>query len=224
MKNFAAVICTLFSFQANCLSPQQTGMPCADPKVQSQRSTEMEHLRQADQADRGWQLRGEPPTLKTLAGMNKHDLIRRKRVGEIFGEGCLNTAADYKAAFIIYQHGNNSDHYFQAFIWSHKVLLMGDQSAKSEVAMAIDRYLVSVDHKQLFGTQATKSIDGDCWCIQPVEESFPQSLRDDYRGGDDADFTGLAYLKILNAAKNCPVAFCGTKLQPSPQGTVPGFW
>ena len=88
--------------------------------------------------------------------------------------------------------------------------------------MAVDRYLVSLEHKQLFGTQASRP--SECWCIQPIEEGFPESLRSEYRGGGNAAVTGLAYLKILNAGKNCPAAYCDNKLQPSPKGTVVGFW
>lgn len=90
--------------------------------------------------------------------------------------------------------------------------------------MALDRYLVSINHKQLFGTQAIQSTLGSCWCIQPIEDSFPQKLRDEYRGGTNAAYTGLAFLKILNAEKNCPTTYCDIKLQETPKGTVPGFW
>jgi hypothetical protein len=84
--------------------------------------------------------------------------------------------------------------------------------------------LVSTGHKQLFGTQATLPTLGGCWCIQPIEASFPQSIRDEYRGGANAAYTGLAYLKILNLHANCPEAFCNSKLADTPKGTVPGFW
>ena len=199
-------------------------MPCADPNVQAQYSQELQKIQEADQADRAWQVQGEQPHPKILEKMSKNDLVRRKRVGEIFGEGCLNTAADYEAAFIVYQHGNTSDQYFQAFVWSKKALTLGDSHVKGDVAMAVDRYLVSIGHKELFGTQATESALGGCWCIQPVEESFPAKFREEYRGGLNASYTGLPYLKVLNKGNNCPEAYCDSKLQPSPKGTVPGFW
>ena len=159
-----------------------------------------------------------------LEGMAQHDLERRKRVGEILGEGCFKSPDDYAAAFIVFQHGNTSDQYLQAFLWSKQALALGKSHMKSEVAMAVDRYLVSTGHRELFGTQASQATLGGCWCIQPVELSFPEKLRSEYRGGPNADYTGLPYLKILNKGTNCPATYCLTKLLPSPQGTVLDFW
>jgi hypothetical protein len=36
--------------------------------------------------------------------MVKNDVLRRKRVGEIFGEGCFSKAQDFAAAALVYQH------------------------------------------------------------------------------------------------------------------------
>lgn len=156
--------------------------------------------------------------------MAEHDLERRKRVGEILGEGCFKSADDYAAAFTVYQHGNTSDQYLQAFLWSKQALAMGKSHMKGDVAMAVDRYLVSIGHKELFGTQASQTTLGGCWCIQPIEDSFPENIRSEYRGGPNADYTGLAYLKILNKGTSCPAEYCPTNLLPSPRGIVPGFW
>lgn len=203
---------------------QVVGAPCADIKTQSLRSLELQKIRKADQLDRSWQVQGLQPSNKLFDNISRNDLLRRKRVGEIFAEGCLNSVADYEAAYLVYQHGNTPDHFFQAFLWSKKAVSLGDLKAKGEVAMAIDRYLVSLGHKQLFGTQAFQSHPGDCWCIHAIEESFPKVLRDEYRGGENAAYTGLQYLKILNSSKSCPTAYCPSKLKASPTGIVPGFW
>ena len=200
------------------------GMPCADPAVQKQRSLELQKIGNEEQADREWQMKGLQPTQDILEEMAQHDLARRKRVGEILGEGCFKSADDYAAAFIVYQHGNTSDQYLQAFLWSKQALLMGKTKMKSDVAMAVDRYLVSLGRKELFGTQALQANLGGCFCIQPIEDSFPEKIRSEYRGGTNANYTGLAYLKTLNKGKNCSAGYCPTNLLPSPQGTVPGFW
>jgi len=227
MKTTIAAIVALLITQTSCATPATIGMPCADPNVQSQRSLELQKIRDADQADRAWQLNlgnGPGPDQKTLEKMSQKDLGRRKRIGEIFGEGCLNSAEDYEAAFIVYQHGNTPGQFFQAFLWSKEALKLGNSHAKGDVAMAIDRYLVSIDHKELFGTQASQSSLEGCWCIQPIENSFPAALREEYRGGTNTAYTGLALLKILNKGNSCPATFCDASLLPSPQGTVPGFW
>jgi hypothetical protein len=222
-KLLSLLIC--FFAQTACATTfADLGAPCADPAVQNNRSIELQKISREDQADREWQMKGIQPTLGMLEDMAKHDLERRKRVGEILGEGCFKSADDYAAAYIVYQHGNTPDQYYQAFLWSKKALELGKSHMKSDVAMAVDRYLVSIGHKELFGTQASQATLGGCWCIQPVEDSFPASIRSEYRGGPVADYTGLAYLTTLNKGKSCPVNYCPTNLLPSPKGTLPGFW
>lgn len=223
IKIIVSVIVCLAAGHAERAVARDLGMPCSDPKIQSKRSMELQRIRAEDQDDRVWQVKGEQPTEKMLLKMGKNDLKHRIRVGEIFGEGCLKSAADYEAAFLVYQHGNTPDQYFQAFLWARQAQSLGQPNMKGEIAMAVDRYLVSTGHKQLFGTQASKSSD-DCWCIQPIEETFPESMREEYRGGPNAAYTGLPYLKILNANSKCPAAYCEPPLLASPRGTVVGFW
>jgi hypothetical protein len=215
--------------QVNGETSVAIGMPCANAKIQARRSAELQRIRAADQADRAWQTSGAngspQPTLAGVEKMSRNDLQRRKRVGEILGEGCFKSADDYEAAFVVYQHGNTSDQYFQAFLWSQQALKLGNTKVKPGVALAIDRYLVSIGHKELFGTQAfAADLGHGCWCIQPVEDSFPDSRRSEYRGGADTAYTGLSYLRILNQGTNCPTSYCNTNLLPSPEGSVPGFW
>jgi hypothetical protein len=224
LSHLSAALLILGSTQVSHATSVAVGMPCSDPNVQAQRSSELQKILKADQADRAWQIEGKNPTLKNLEKMARNDLKRRKRVGEILGEGCFKTIADYKAAFTVYQHGNTPDQFLQAFLWSKQALKMGDDHMKPDIAEAVDRYLVSLGNKELFGTQAYEPTVGGCWCIQPIEDSFPDSLRDEYRRGKNAAFTGLNYLKTLNKGMTCPAAYCDTNLQPSPQGTVPGFW
>ena len=227
MKTCTSAFAALFISQASCATPAPAGTPCSDARTQSRRSSELQRIREADQADRAWQANLEKmpqPSQAVLERMSRNDLGRRMRVGEIFGEGCLQSADDYEAAFMVYQHGTTPGHYFQAFLWSKEALSLGNGHVKSEVAMAIDRYLVSTEHEQLFGTQASQPALGACWCIQPIEGSFPAVLREEYRGGPNEAYTGLAYLKILNRGTGCPDSFCDTHLRPSPQGSVPGFW
>lgn len=54
-------------------------------------------------------------------------------------------------------HGEVADHYFQAFYFANKADIQGYKDAKWLKAAAIDRYLVSIGHKQLFATQIFRS-------------------------------------------------------------------
>lgn len=195
---------------------------CIDqPEKQISRSNELKELVDADQNERvDFENLSEEDRLK----LSENDLNRRKRVGEVFGEGCFKTSGDYAAAALIYQHGDVPDHYFQAFIWANRAVQLGDLNQKSLGALAIDRYLFEIGKKQLFGSQAYASeIGGWCYCLVPVEPSFPDSFRKEYSGASLEE--RFEWLASINQGKNCPNNECPDfTLQPSPKGTVPGFW
>lgn len=155
----------------------------------------------------------------------KRDVERRKRVGEIFGEGCFTKAEDFAAAALVYQHGDVPDHFLWAFIWAKRAVELGDISQKRLMALAIDRYLVNIGHKQLFASQAIRPgmNPSTCWCLQQVESRFPDKRRKDIAGKTLSE--AFDWLKELNADNSsCPQEQCKQQLQGSPMGTVPGFW
>jgi len=93
------------------------------------------------------------------------------------------------------------------------------------MGMGLDRYLVTLGKKQLFATQAYKLMaDGTCWCLQPVERSFPESRRLEFAGRSLND--ALRWIDTLNAeTPSCGAAEeCAIDLTPTPAGSVPGFW
>jgi hypothetical protein len=189
--------------------------PC-DSSIYEQRAKELQQIVKADQDAR--------KSMPLPAGTEVADLKRRMRVGEIFGEGCFKTAADFSAAALVYQHGNVPEHFFQTFIWSKRAVELGDESQKRLMAMGLDRYLVSSGKKQLFASQAYKlGSNGQCWCLQPVEKSFPDAKRLEcmHRSLPQS----FKWVDELNKGTKCPAASeCPVVLSPSPAGTVPGFW
>jgi len=74
---------------------------CSENKgKQSARSNEIHNIYLADQKDReNW----NNLSREEMFEVQNRDLSRRKRIGEIFGEGCLNSAADFINAAMIYQ-------------------------------------------------------------------------------------------------------------------------
>lgn len=202
----------------------------SDPKLQQARSLELQQLHAADQALRVSK-NGEPIDFDKIDRnkMQKQDLAHRKRVVEIFAEGCLKSAADYLAAALIYQHGDVPDHYYQTYIWVTRAIKLGIngaevKSAKSMAALAIDRYLVSLGNKQLFGSQFSMAQPKDqCWCIDQVESSFPDTLRKEYLGQSLLERSRDSFA-MFNKGKNCPNVACSKNLKPTPKGTVPGLW
>ena len=187
-----------------------------DPERQALRSQELRTLVKEDQDDRTASI----DWVRVLP----RDEARRKRIGEIFGEGCFKTAEDYAAAALVYQHGNIPDHFFQTYIWAKRAVELGDPSQKRLMAMGIDRYLVNIGHKQLFATQASKPSMNDCWCLEEVEKSFPEKKRVELAQKSLAEM--LQWVDSLNKDQpTCkPATFCAKRFKDSPQGTVPGFW
>ena len=196
---------------------------CLDkPEMQASRSNELITMVEADQNERA---NFDNLSDEERLTLFDNDLIRRKRVGEILGEGCFKTPDDYAAASLIYQHGDVPDHYYQAFVWANRAVQLGDLNQKSLVAMTIDRYLVSIGKMQLFGSQAYASAaTGWCYCLESVESSFPDSIRKEYSGFSLQD--RYDRLASFNQDNGCSNIDCSTLelLQPSPKGTVPGFW
>lgn len=189
------------------------GLCINNKTLQEIRSSEIKKLKNEDQQDR------QNYTLNNSVAVK--DLKRRKRIGEIFGEGCITTPEDYFAAALIYQHGVNSDHYLQAYLWSKRAGEMGHPGGYQLSAAAIDRYLVSKGKKQLFGTQYYKNQDSKCFCIQPVEPAFTDRLRKKYSDRSLADNYNI--LKSINSAE-CEIQTCTIKLAPTIRGSVWGIW
>lgn len=213
-----------FSYSSIALSQNQLIPNCStDDKLQETRSKELAQLLALDQKER--KHLNHHMTVKEINNEINNDLIRRKRVGEIMAEGCLKTASDYVAASLIYQHGDVPDHYYLAFLWANRAIALGDVKQKELAAMTIDRYLISIGKKQIFGTQfhAENITHGGCFCLQQVERSFPDTLRMEYIGKKLAN--QYNYVSELNNQKiNCSLIECQTKLASTPKGTIMGFW
>ena len=90
-------------------------------------------------------------------------------------------------------------------------------------AAALDRYLVQTGHKQLFGTQMSRNASQD-WCIQPVELTFPESLRIKYVKFSVRDQIAHTLKGIGATISSSDVKECTPNLKSTPKGSVPGFW
>jgi hypothetical protein len=194
---------------------------CSDhPEVYASRSAELQKIVDADQSDR----QGSPDKID-WAKVGPRDLERLARIAEIFAEGCFKEAKDYAAAALVYQHGQVPDHYFQTFIWGKKAVDLGDPKQKWITVAGLDRYLVHSGQKQLFATQFGKDSGSPCWCLESVEESFPEDKRIEWAKLSVKQEFDMLKSYFNKDQKECAeVQYCRHVLKPTPKGSVPGFW
>jgi hypothetical protein len=209
-----AIISILLLSTSACASAQENPYACSKA-THDLRATEIQTIVKADQDDRtNMQI-----TPETVA----RDKTRRMRLGEIFGEGCFQTAADFSAAALVYQHGNAPEHFFQTFIWSKRAVELGDPSQKRMMGLGLDRYLVNTGRKQLYASQASKPNEKSCWCLEPVEKTFPDANR---KAQTDRSLKeAFQWVDELNKNTSCPAAQeCEKPLANTPEGSIPGVW
>lgn len=208
MKTCALLLSCLWLAPAAAAEPQRIifSNPC-----KTSRSAELKELADADQKDRVGDLTPES---------DARDLVRIKRVGEIFAEGCLQTGADYGAAALVFQHGHAPDHFLQTYIWASRAVALGDESARWLISRGIDRYLQNTGRKQLYATQSF-SLNGGCRCLWPVEESATDEDRRKIGAGTYAE--QLKWIDGQNAGTTCPPAGqCDVAADPVAKGSIPG--
>lgn len=85
--------------------------------------------------------------------VQKHDSIREKRVYELLDSNKVLTAADYKYAALIFHHGEDSVAYGMAVKLMKKSLELDSTRNKWYLAAITDRYLLSINKPQIYGTQ-----------------------------------------------------------------------
>jgi hypothetical protein len=117
--------------------------------------SEIHRLRVADQDDRRGFMSKSQAELDELAN---RDAARLKRAKEIYRSGGLVNGWDYFDAALVLQHSSNSEDYLLAHVLCTVAIDKGvGADARWLSAASLDRYLESIQQKQIFGTQ----YDGD---------------------------------------------------------------
>jgi hypothetical protein len=212
----------LIPYLQGCLhaSKNIVGASCRDdPEAYIEATKTLAQAYIADQKDRENSL---DFTSEKMVLMSKRDEQRRKVIAELFARGCFKSAADYKNAAIIFQHGLVPENYYQSFIWAKTAARLGDTEAQHLVNLAIDRFLVQSGFKQLFATQAIKQNDNKCWCLYPVESSFSDTERKIKTGKYLSE--QIEWLNTLNKKNTCAEWECSMKLKPVTKSEFPEFW
>jgi hypothetical protein len=137
----------------------QTVPPPNSAKSQSvpESSAEMKQIFIQDQFDRGNDPFAKPggPEPKALPGaeMRRNDDTREVRVKELLQQDQLHTGTDYYRAALVFQHSGNPEGILLAHVLAEVALSKGEAPALWLAAATLDRYLVQIKQRQIFGTQ-----------------------------------------------------------------------
>jgi len=108
---------------------------------------EMSAMFDADQSDRQNMDKIDWDAIAT------HDEEHRARTKALLAAGMLHSASDYYHAAFIFQHGHNSNDYLLAHTLAVVAASLGRKDAAWIAAASLDRYLMSIGQKQIYGTQ-----------------------------------------------------------------------
>lgn len=127
------------------------------PSSQPASNAEMKQIFLQDQYDRGNNPYAKPgdPQPKALPGIEirRNDDAREVSVKELLQQGLLHTGVDYYRAALVFQHSGTANGTLLAHVLAEVALAKGESSALWLSAATLDRYLVQIKQKQIFGTQ-----------------------------------------------------------------------
>jgi hypothetical protein len=111
-------------------------------------NAELQKLCDEDQA-----VRQEPIDEAKMKKMGIEDPIRKARVLELLKQNVPVTARDFYNCSLVLQHGGD----FRAYMMAHELILaaniLGEKESPWLVSRTYDRMLLSVGHRQRYGTQ-----------------------------------------------------------------------
>ena len=123
---------------------------------------ELMEIYEADQADRqtdniDWSV------------VSKRDSLREVRIYQLLDSNKVQTSKDYHNAAMIFQHGGDSTAYGMAVKLMRKSIELDSTANKWLLAAAIDRYLLSKDEPQIYGTQYQKFGEDEPWQLGKMD-------------------------------------------------------
>lgn len=152
MKNALSII--LLLALASCKMHKQATNEIPDKAVNESEIAEKEiadnpelaEIYRVDQADRqsediDWEV------------VSRNDSLREVRIYQLLDSNLVRTSKDYHNAAMIFQHGADSTAYGMAVKLMRKSLEIDPDGDKWLFAAATDRYLLSIDQPQIYGTQ-----------------------------------------------------------------------
>lgn len=133
-------------------------------------NSEVRDLFLEDQSDRKSGLMSE-------SDLKKRDSARFSKLNNLVNENRLKSGRDFYYAAFIFQHGENPHDYLRAHAFAMTALMRNEPDAAWIAAASLDRYLLAIDKKQIYGTQTMRDADGS-YSKAPYEaEIIPDIMR-----------------------------------------------
>jgi tetratricopeptide (TPR) repeat protein len=101
--------------------------------------------------------------------VSKRDSLREVRVYQLLDFNKVKTSKDYHNAAMIFQHGGDSIAYGMAVKLMRKSIELDSTANKWLLAAAVDRYLLSKDEPQIYGTQYQKMGTNEPWKLGKID-------------------------------------------------------
>jgi len=145
---------------ASCTSnPNNPTEEPAQPKADNE---ELIGIYKNDQNDR----KTSPIDWNIVSG---RDSLREVRIYEMLDSNLVQTSLDYHNAAMIFQHGGDSIAYGMAVKLMRRSIELDSTANKWLLAAAIDRYLLSKDEPQIYGTQYSKKGKDAPWALGKID-------------------------------------------------------
>ena len=110
--------------------------------------------------------------------ISARDAQRRQRIRQLLDAGELHTGEDYQNAAMIFQHGDKPADYLLAHVLATTALAKGRAESRWLAAATLDRYLMSLNQPQVFGTQYRKMDQSSPSTQAPYDKDLlPDALR-----------------------------------------------
>ena len=109
--------------------------------------------------------------------MNADDAARREQTRALLDADALQTGEDFRAAAFVFQHGATPEDYLLAHSLAVTGVAKGSRQAAWIAAASLDRFLQSIDRKQIYGTQ-TRMMNGGEPTLEPYDRNLlPDAVR-----------------------------------------------
>ena len=113
------------------------------------------------------------------AAVGKDDAVRRQRTHGLLTAGKLHSSDDFREAAFVFQHGDKPDDYLLAHTLAMIAVAKGDEGSLWIATATLDRYLQSINRKQIYGTQF-KSAPQNTMTQEPYDQSLiPDLIREE---------------------------------------------